>query len=263
MAMRLGFIGTGNITTALVEGLCTAQDPPLSVLVSPRNAEKAARLAARFSQVEVAASNQAVIEGCDCIFLAVLPQIASPVLGELRFRPDQTVVCLIATKPIDEVRQLVAPAQNVMRAVPLPPVARHLGPILLYPDNPRVFEILSQIGKPIAVPDERQLNFLWTLSALIAPFYALMEEMSQWTVAAGVDRQIAGTYIASMFHALSALAADAADGDFSDLLAEATTPGGLNEQALAEIRKQGGYKAFLKALDSVIVRFGERAPERQ
>jgi len=43
--MKLGFIGTGNITTVLVEGLCTAQDPPASILVSPRNAEKAARLA--------------------------------------------------------------------------------------------------------------------------------------------------------------------------------------------------------------------------
>ncbi len=42
VGLRLGFIGTGNITTALVEGLCTAQDAPASVFVSPRNPEKAA-----------------------------------------------------------------------------------------------------------------------------------------------------------------------------------------------------------------------------
>lgn len=261
--MRFGFVGTGRITTAVVEGLCTAQDPPAAVLVSPRNAEKATRLAAKFSQVEVAASNQAVIDGCDTVFLALLPQIASPVLSELRFRPDQTVVCLIAMKPIDEVRQLVKPAQKITRAVPMSPVARHLGPILFHPDDPHVFEILSEIGKPIAVSDERHLNILWALTALIAPFYALMEETARWATAAGVDRQIAGTYTASMFHAISVLAAEVPDGDFSDMLTEAMTPGGLNEQALAQIRKEGGYKAVLNALDAVIVRLGEKAPQRQ
>jgi pyrroline-5-carboxylate reductase len=39
--MQLGFIGTGNITTALVEGLCTARVPGLHILLSPRNAAKA------------------------------------------------------------------------------------------------------------------------------------------------------------------------------------------------------------------------------
>ena len=263
MTMRFGFVGTGRITTALVEGLCTAQDPPAAVLVSPRNAEKATRLAAKFSQVEVAASNQAVVDGCDCVFLAVLAEVASDVLSELHFRPDQTVVSLIAMKPIDEMRKLVKPAHKVARAVPLPTVARHLGPILIYPDDPQISGIFSKIGKPIALSNERHLSILWTITALLAPFYTLMEETSRWATKVGVDRQIAGAYTASMFHALSALAADAPDGDFSDLLAEAATPGGLNEQALAQIRKQGGYKAVLDALDSVLIRLGESPPERQ
>ncbi|MBW2122428.1 MAG: NAD(P)-binding domain-containing protein, partial [Deltaproteobacteria bacterium] len=104
--MRLGFVGTGSITCALVEGLCTAEKPPARILVSPRNPEKAAGLAARFLQVEVAPDNQAVVDGTDCVFLAVLPQIASGVLREIRFRSDQTVVSLIALTPIDQVRRL-------------------------------------------------------------------------------------------------------------------------------------------------------------
>ncbi|RLB67433.1 MAG: pyrroline-5-carboxylate reductase, partial [Deltaproteobacteria bacterium] len=38
MSEQLGFIGTGNITTAMVEGLCTADSPPVTIVVSPRNA---------------------------------------------------------------------------------------------------------------------------------------------------------------------------------------------------------------------------------
>lgn len=261
--MKLGFIGTGNITTVLVEGLCTAQDPPASILVSPRNAEKAARLALKFSQVEIASSNQAVVDGCNCVFLAVLPPVASSVLGEIRFRSDQTVICLIATKPIAEVRQLVKPAQKVVRAVPMPPAAKHLGPIAIYPQDPQVVEVFAKVGMPVVVQDERQFNILWTLTALIAPFYTLIEEVCRWSTYAGVDRQISGPYLASMFHALSTMAAGISDGDFSGLLADASTPGGLNEQALAEIRKQGGYETFLNALDSIAVRLGEKASKRR
>ena len=63
--MRLGFIGTGTITTAMVTGLCTAAETPEHILVSPRNAERAAGLAEAFTQVAVAKDNQEVIDGSD------------------------------------------------------------------------------------------------------------------------------------------------------------------------------------------------------
>lgn len=251
MTKSLGFIGTGHITSALVEGLCTAKDPPENVLVSPRNAENAANLAARFSRVSVAASNQAVIESCDCAFLAVVPQIAKSVLKDLCFRPDQTVISLVPTVPIDEIRKLVDPVKSVVRAIPLPGVSQHLGPIAMYPKISQAVEIFDKLGKPIPVQNEKELNILWTVTALIAPIYALMEETCQWAIACGVNRQNAGAYIASMFHAVSAVMKDLPNVRFSDLAAEAATPGGFNEQALSVIREGGGYKAFVNALNSI------------
>jgi len=57
-----------------------------------------------------------------------------------------------------------------------------------------------------------------------------------------------------MFQAISVLAREASAGCFENLAAEASTPGGLNEQALKEIQKQKGFDAFTKALDVVLVR---------
>ena len=99
--MRLGFIGTGRITTALVEGFCTTPDPPASIIVSPRNAEKAAQLAVRFRHVTVAKDNQAIVDGCDCVFLALRPPMVS-VLGEIRFRPEQRIISLMPTRPFTQ-----------------------------------------------------------------------------------------------------------------------------------------------------------------
>ena len=46
------------------------------------------------------------------------------------------------------------------------------------------------------------------------------------------------------------------------LVAEAMTPGGLNQQALKEIRAAGGLEAFLAALDAILARLGEAVPKR-
>jgi pyrroline-5-carboxylate reductase len=253
--MRLGFIGTGRITMALVEAFCTTADPPSIILVSPRNAERAAQLAARFREVTVARDNQTVVDGTDCIFLALRPPMVSA-LGELRFRPEHQIISLIPTRPFTQISVFVEPARQLAWALPLPSVARHVGPVAIYPGASFAVDLLARVGTPLVVHDLEHLRILWASTALVSPFFALMEEMSQWATDAGVGRAVAGPYIAAMFHALSALAMEIPDGRYSGLVADAATPGGLNEQALAEIRQAGGHRAFLNALDSILTRLG-------
>ena len=260
--MTIGFIGTGNIAAAVATGLCTCEAPPARVLVSPRNAAKAAALARAFPQVEVAASNQAAADGAETVVLAVLPQDAAAILNEVAFRPEQRVVTLLALTPLAAARDLVAPAADVVRALPLPSAARRVGPIVVYPGAPWAMDLFAPIGTVLAAQSERELNVLWALTALIAPYYTLIAEGAGWAVHAGVAAPTAGRYLASMFHALGLLATEVEDGDFTPVLAEAATRGGLNEQAAREIRAAGGFEAFLGALDSILARLGEPVPAR-
>jgi pyrroline-5-carboxylate reductase len=55
--MKLGFIGTGALTSAIVAGLKCAADNSVPVLLSPRNREIAANLASRYPDVRVAPDN--------------------------------------------------------------------------------------------------------------------------------------------------------------------------------------------------------------
>lgn len=118
--MTIGFIGTGNIASALVRGLCASARPPSRILVSPRNTEKAARLAAEFAQVRVAATNQAVVDESDTVILSVLPQAAEKILGALAFRTGQRIVSLIAMTPLDLTRRLVSRPQAWCAPFPCP-----------------------------------------------------------------------------------------------------------------------------------------------
>ena len=100
--MTLGFIGTGAIAAAMVEGLA-----PDRILLSPRGASVAADLAARFAGVTIAASNQAVVDGSDLVVLSVRPQVAEAVIRALRFRPGQKVLSLIAATGIDHLQDWI------------------------------------------------------------------------------------------------------------------------------------------------------------
>ena len=253
----VGFVGTGNITTALVEGLCTVGKARRPVLVSPRNAAKAAKLAATFSEVRVAKDNQAVIDGSDTVFLALLPEIAPDVLPQLHFREGQKIVSLIAVTPINLIRTFIGELHHVVRAVPLPTVAQHTGPILLYPDDPEIGDMFRSIGTLVVVSSERELGLLAAVTALISPFFALMGAISGWAATRGIEESVARQFIASMFHALALQAMDMDKSNFSEFALEAATPGGLNEQALAIISEKGGFSAFLDALNAVTARAGD------
>ena len=252
--MNLGFIGTGRITAAIVEGLCAAPLPPRRILVSPRNAHRAAALAGQFGPVEVAQDNQCVVAASDVVFLAVRPESNAEIAAGLRFRPEQLVVSVIGTLRYEEARALVAPARRVVRAGPLPSVAPRLGPIAYFPAESEATEIFTRIGTPVPLPDERAFHLLWSFVCLVAPFYTLLDEAWRWSVATGADPAAAGAFLPALFQALSHRAEVVGKESFEGLIEEAATPGGLNEHALAELRDRGFYEALRGTLDAVFAR---------
>src|SRR5579871_4719870 len=117
--MKLGFLGTGAITSAMVTGLCSPEGGEYEILLSPRNAEVAAALARRFPQVSVAPSNQEVVDRSDTVVIAVRPQVTESVLADLRFPAERNVISLVSGFSVRRLAGLIAPATNIARAVPL------------------------------------------------------------------------------------------------------------------------------------------------
>jgi len=249
--MTPGFLGTGAITSALVTGLCTSAHPSASIWISPRNARKAAHLEASFDAVHVGADNQEVVDRADVVVLAVLPQDAEAILQPLRFRADQAVITLLAGTPLSRIRSLAAPADSVIRAVPLPSAEKHVGPIALFPGSSAAEALFQDLGTLIAVREESELDNLLILTSLMAPYYALIGEIVTWAAEAGVDQKNAADYAASMFRALSTLVEDREDADLASMVEACMTPGGLNETALRVMREQGGFGPVTAALRSV------------
>jgi pyrroline-5-carboxylate reductase len=74
--MQLGFIGTGEISSSIVTGLCSFGTTSHSIRLSPRNAAAARELSSRFKGISVASSNQEVLDHSSTIVIAVRPSAA-------------------------------------------------------------------------------------------------------------------------------------------------------------------------------------------
>ena len=59
--MKLGFIGTGKITSSVVTGICRSKISFKKIILSPRNRNIAKRLKSEFKRVSIANNNQEVI----------------------------------------------------------------------------------------------------------------------------------------------------------------------------------------------------------
>jgi pyrroline-5-carboxylate reductase len=254
--MKIGFIGVGKIAGAVVQGLCTSEAEELEIYLSPRNEELSLSLAARYAGVRRLETNQAVVDRSEVVVIAVRPPVAKEVLGALRFRDDQTVVSLVALLPYAPLRELTLPAAVACRAIPLPTVVQHNCPIPLYRADERVTRLFSYLGETLPVEDEAGLHALWTLTGLITPYYDLLDLLSKWTIAHGVQPETANAYVANMFQSLSFLAQQSRPIDFGELAKHAATPGGINEQAGAAIAAAGAHEAWMAAADRVLIRFG-------
>lgn len=249
---RLGFIGTGTITAALLRGLKTSPLAEWPVLLSPRNAGIAADLAGSLSGVTVAADNQAVIDGSDLVILAVRPQVAEAVLKPLTFRPDQSIVSLIAGLPIATLSNWTGVAR-ITRAVPLPFVEQRRDAIPVFPPDPQTMALFNAVGRALPVSDAKAFDVYAAASALMGTYFGIVEEAARWAVAEGLPPDDARAYLASLFSNLGEVLRTSPD-PLADLRVAHSTRGGLNEQVHTQFAAQGGTDALAHALTSVLNR---------
>jgi pyrroline-5-carboxylate reductase len=258
--MTLGFIGVGTIAAAIVEGL---QSTPASgpIVLSPRNARVAARLATQFADVRVAPTNQAVLDASDLVVIAVRPQIAHEVLSELRFRQEHLVVSLIPAVTLDYLRAMTAPASAVTRAVPLPSAALRQSPTAMHPADPSVKALFDELGAVIELDREEEFEAFTTATAVMSSYFGFAGTVAAWMQRQGVSEAKAHAFVNQMLQGLTAAASASPQSSFRVLTEEHQTQGGLNEQVLQSVTAAGVFTELERALDGVLARLVAGRPK--
>lgn len=257
--MTYGIIGVGSIAAAIVTGLCEHPDGGApAIVLSPRNAGRAADLAARFPSVRVARHNQEVIDESAVLILCLRPQDARSVLPVLSFSKQQAVISVMAGLSIAALHELVGPAQDIARAIPLPSVGTREGATPIYPSTAAAKALFDRLGSAIEVPNAVAFEATSASTATIAAHFAYLDTICQWLIAQGVSDAAARRQVATTFAGLASRLGSQGP-DFAQLARDHATLGGINEQFLDLLRQARVFDAVDDALDCVLDRLVSRS----
>jgi pyrroline-5-carboxylate reductase len=248
-----GVLGVGSIASAIVTGLCDRRDDAPRVLLSPRGAAASAALSDRYPTVEVAAGNQAVLDGSVAVMVC-LRSADVALLGDLTWRADHVVVSATAGLGMARLLELVAPATRACRSVPMPPVAVRAGLTAVHPPLAEARDLFDRLGGTLEVEDVGSYEALSATSATLAGFFEYLSTQTAWLESRGIPAADARRYVAATF-AGTLTSLDGGDvPDFTELSAEYATPGGVNEQVARDLRRHGAFDALSAALDAALGR---------
>lgn len=253
--MHIGFIGTGEITAAMVRGL---KGRGHTILVSPRNAAVAAHLAAEVAGVSIV-PNEEVVAASEVVFLCLLASVAEKVLPTLPFRANHTVISVMVDAPLSTLRRLCAPATDIAITIPLPPIARGGCPLPVYPPSSTLNFLFGDRNLVIPLTDEAALAAHMGASSLCATQLDQIMTAADWLGGFTGNPDTAEAYVAAMIRAY--LPERPRGGELPEALRMLSTEGGFNATLRAAMAPS--RDALRQSLDGFRKRLGlpEKDPE--
>jgi pyrroline-5-carboxylate reductase len=94
--MKIGFLGVGTVSTAVIEAMASRGGAQETIYLSPRGEKRSTELAAKYDHCIRLDSNQAVIDASDMVVISMLPNQVDEALADLIFREDQIIASFIA-----------------------------------------------------------------------------------------------------------------------------------------------------------------------
>ena len=269
MQEKIGFIGGGHMTAAIISGLVKNTDPA-TISVSNRSQAKLASLAQQFG-VYAAADNAEVVSRSDVVVLSVKPQVMQAVLEPLATDFQQQKPLLISVAAGIKCRSLldwVNEKLPLIRAMPNVPSAIGEGATGLFANplveahHKKIAEgIFNAIGLSAWVEQENEIDLVTALSGS-GPAYVmlLLKAMIDAAVARGMSHQSAHTLALQTVRGTAGVIASN-DKPIAQWIEEMLLPGGTTEQAVAALRQHAVPQAVDAAIDAACKRAEQLAKE--
>jgi len=248
----IGFIGTGEIASAMVRGLV---DQGHQIIVSARNTKHSAALAGRYQEVSIA-DNQAVLDASDYVCLALMKEVASEVLPTLDFKSEQRIISVMVDVDLDALQSVCAPASDISITIPLPFIETGKCPLPVYPDTGSVRELYGQRNTILSLDSQVALNAHFAATAMASGMFAQMQTVSSWLGELTGDAKAAEIYVIALLGGYASSLPIDGQHRLSEAIQALSTEGGLNATLRAHLDQAGVQQALLDGLDSFRERLG-------
>ena len=121
--MKLGFIGTGNMASAIMGGIIKNQIIPANDIIGADVMEAGRERVKEQFKIQVTADNHEVINSSDIIILSVKPQFYAEVIAEIKddVREDQIIITIAPGKTLAWLKEQFGKNVKIVRTMPNTP----------------------------------------------------------------------------------------------------------------------------------------------
>lgn len=266
LGKNIVFIGGGNMATAIIDGLLSANATHhlnLTLGVSDTNPQKLDEFAKKGIRTATPDDAHTLIKDADVIVLAIKPQVMGDVASTLApFVADKFILSVMAGIPTERLSHWLGTAR-VVRCMPNLPASIGCGATGLFApaditpdDKDTAFAIMNCVGVSAWVSYEQDLHAITAVAGSSpAYFFYALEAMIDEAVKMGLDHDTAKQMACMSMIGAGELAL--ASDDIATLRTQVTSKGGTTAKALQALDEHHFQDALSHAMTACAIRSDE------
>ena len=254
--MKLGFIGTGNMASAIMGGIIKKGLISANEIIGADLLEQGRERVKKEFDICITADNNEVVEKADVIILSVKPQFYEEVICEIRdfIRADQIVITIAPGKTLAWILEKFGKDVKVVRTMPNTPALVGAGMTAMCPNEFMTEEeiayvrtLLESFGRVEIVPERLMDTVVSTSGSSPAYGFMMIEAMADAAVSGGMPRAQAYHFAAQavMGSAKMVLETGKHPGELKDMVC---SPGGTTIEAVRTLEEYGFRSAVIEAM---------------
>ena len=254
--MKLGFIGTGNMASAIMGGIIKNQVVPAEEIIgADLFAPGRERVKEQFG-IHVTDSNKEVVEKAEVIVLSVKPQFYASVIAEIKddVRENQIIITIAPGKTLAWLGEQFGKAVKIVRTMPNTPAMVGEGMTAACPneymkeDEITYVKTLLESFSRVEIIPERLMDVVVSVSGS-SPAYVFMmiEAMADAAVSGGMPRPQAYQFAAQAVLGSAKMVLDTGKhpGELKDMVC---SPAGTTIEAVRTLEELGFRSAIIEAM---------------
>jgi len=261
--MKIGFIGSGNMATAIIRGMVGNGTDSRSVYISDIDPAKVGELASECG-VTIAADNCEIVKNCELIVLAVKPHLIKPVLeecGHLLDAATHTLISIAAGVTLEMLEGFAdLPKIPVIRVMPNVNSAICLGMTAICKNDfvkTPSYEFIKQAFEKIGKVAELEENFFPLFAALAgsspAFTYLFIDSLAKAAHKAGLPKTVATGIAAQAVLGSAALVLESGKHP-QELIDSVCSPGGTTIEGICTLEKEGFPASIVACIDACMAK---------
>ena len=260
----IAFIGTGNMSYAIIGGMIKSGFAPQSIIATNRNEEKLAKVAADFN-VRTTTNNITALKEADVIVLSVKPQMMAQLCDSLQTAnvdlSNKLFVSVAAGITVARLQDMLGQPVKMVRCMPNTPSLLGLGVSGLFAqgisaeERDFVEQVFSSTGIATWVETEAKINDIIAVTGSSpAYFFLFMEAIEEKARALGFDAEHARALVQQTALGAAEMAASQPEISISQLRANVTSKGGTTHAAVEHLKSHNLHTTVADAMDACISR---------